>query len=699
MTAARVQIVNAPDGLAHTKDTVRRMAKLARKASHSYAIRSLATRIVHDVPSKDRRGELAAIYRWVRDSIRYRFDPRGLEWLQAPERTIAERAGDCDDLATLIAALVQSLGHLARFRTVGASPQRQSHVSVQAFDGREWIDLDPVVEQPQPTTAPRAELGAFGHRAPGFERLYDSKGSPMGATPPSDLWPRLTYERPLLPKPRVVRVYRSQGSPGKPTPINLSTWVNPLDPSDLAGLPAGAQPMGFGILTAIGSAIGGGVKAIRAVRKKKKAKAKKAKAAKKRKAEAKADAKASGGYEPNGADGLAPALHEAASIAREGLRALQASQSEAIHAIQSIAGQVVQRAPVPAGGRVLIPRSDKAARAPRARAKARATAKHRTAVKRGAGPTHARWDAKTKRWIVKPSGAVSGVHPLVSVAGRGRPALSFALGAVAVAGPGYDPATARRLAPALASNVVQRKYNYDRKLAKQFQTAAGLDADGAYGGSSVGALRYFGIANPPRALFKPLAEQPYAPPSSAAAPAPAPVVAPAPAPSPSATRATTTTPYTPKPTTAAAAPSRRQLAQRAVDAVRAFARTHGGRSPAVPLPAVDKYQAAAGLQRGGLWGDATRAAAARDLGVKVSSLPPAGVRTRAPGPVPPTPGPFVPPPPPEPGPGPGPIVIIDPPSPEPVPVPVPVAAECPDRKWLMWAGLGYLYMRGRRRAA
>jgi peptidoglycan hydrolase-like protein with peptidoglycan-binding domain len=411
---------------------------------------------------------------------------------------------------------------------------------------------------------------------------------------------------------------------------------------------------------------------------------------------------------------------------------------------------------------------------------------------------------------------VSGVHPLVTVAGRGRPALSFALGAVAVADDDYAPAVARQLAPSLASSVAKAKYSYDRALARRFQLAAGIPADGVYGGDTVGALRYYGITNPPRALFAPTTEQPYSPPASAAAPAPAP--------SPSAPRSTTTTaaPYTPKPAATvvstpnrrqlaqravdavrafirskgrppavalpavanyqgaamlkrdglwgpaprtaaardlgvkesslprsaydrpaaaprpapapvrpapapvaprpapapvrpapapvaprpapapvrpAAGPSRRQLAQRAVDAVRAFAGKHGGKSPAVALPAVANYQGAAGLARDGLWGAPTRAAAARDLGVRESSLPAAGVRARKPGPVPPVPGPFIPPPPPSPVPGP--IVIIDPPVPEPVPVPVPVPvpAECPDRKWLMWAGLGYLYMRGRRRAA
>lgn len=153
------------------------MARLAREGSHSYPIRNLATRITHDVPSKDVRGELGAIYRWVRDNVRYRFDPLGLEWVQSPQRTVIERAGDCDDMTTLIASLCGSLGHAWRFRTVGPSPTRQKHVAAEAFDGTQWVALDPVLEPAAATTAPRAELGRFGQHAPGADHLWDDGGN------------------------------------------------------------------------------------------------------------------------------------------------------------------------------------------------------------------------------------------------------------------------------------------------------------------------------------------------------------------------------------------------------------------------------------------------------------------------------------------------------------------------------------------
>lgn len=178
---ATVTVTEHPPGLPHTAATIGKMGELARKGSHSYTIRNLATRITRDVPSKDVRGELGALYRFVRDNVRYRFDPLGLEWVQSPERTLRELAGDCDDMATLLAGLAGALGHPWQFRTVGPSPTAQKHVAVEVFDGDAWLSLDPVLEPKQSTTSARRDLGRFGARAPGHERIWSSKGSMLAS--------------------------------------------------------------------------------------------------------------------------------------------------------------------------------------------------------------------------------------------------------------------------------------------------------------------------------------------------------------------------------------------------------------------------------------------------------------------------------------------------------------------------------------
>lgn len=62
----------------------------------------------------------------------------------------------------------------------------------------------------------------------------------------------------------------------------------------------------------------------------------------------------------------------------------------------------------------------------------------------------------------------------------------------------FNEAQARELAPRVAYNLRNRgSRRYDHDLLRRFQRAAGLEADGLYGGSTRGALIYFGVRNPP----------------------------------------------------------------------------------------------------------------------------------------------------------------------------------------------------------
>lgn len=177
MLTPRVEIVHTPPGMGHVKWMAKRMAKLAGEGAHSYPIRQLATRITHNVPSKSPTRELLELYKWVRNEVRYRHDPVGLELLQKPEVTVKERAGDCDDMTTLLGALCGALGHPWRFRTVGPSPEDQAHVQLQAHDKKRWLDLDPVLEPAPLTTAWSDAPGRFGAFAVGADHLFDSEGT------------------------------------------------------------------------------------------------------------------------------------------------------------------------------------------------------------------------------------------------------------------------------------------------------------------------------------------------------------------------------------------------------------------------------------------------------------------------------------------------------------------------------------------
>lgn len=78
---------------------------------------------------------------------------------------------------------------------------------------------------------------------------------------------------------------------------------------------------------------------------------------------------------------------------------------------------------------------------------------------------------------------------------------------------GYDPAKARARARAIAAHLAKKgPASYSRVELRTWQTHAGLRADGLYGGSSRGALVYYGVSDPPRPFSAPVATLPYVPP-------------------------------------------------------------------------------------------------------------------------------------------------------------------------------------------
>lgn len=136
-----------PSGSAGTAETLRLMRSLVQRYKRSPQVRETALELLAAVRPKDWRGEIDALFKFVRDSIRYTRDIRGLETLQTPPVTLEVAAGDCDDKSTLLAALLESVGHPTRFVAVGfRSPDSYSHVYVETRIGTRWMPLDPTVE-------------------------------------------------------------------------------------------------------------------------------------------------------------------------------------------------------------------------------------------------------------------------------------------------------------------------------------------------------------------------------------------------------------------------------------------------------------------------------------------------------------------------------------------------------------------------
>ncbi|MFW5920831.1 MAG: transglutaminase-like domain-containing protein [Polyangiales bacterium] len=167
-----VEYTEHGEGLEHVDDTLARMGELALEGAEDWRIRELAVRTLRaaDVAPKDARGAALAVYRFAEQHVLYVADPLHIEWIQRPLYTLVSGAGDCDDIATLIAAMLATIGIPFRFRTIGpGGADKPEHVHVEAMiapDGQ-WVSLDPVL-------AP--DGGAPGDRIPGDGRIYGESG-------------------------------------------------------------------------------------------------------------------------------------------------------------------------------------------------------------------------------------------------------------------------------------------------------------------------------------------------------------------------------------------------------------------------------------------------------------------------------------------------------------------------------------------
>src|SRR5262245_1689608 len=132
-------LLGLPDGPEGTRATLQIMRQLAKKWRMNPELRKLAENIVAGVPEKDFAGEARALFYFVRDTIRYTQDANESEILKAPDVLIETGQGDCDDKSLLLAALLESLGHPARFVAVGFEPEDFSHVYVETRIGSRWI--------------------------------------------------------------------------------------------------------------------------------------------------------------------------------------------------------------------------------------------------------------------------------------------------------------------------------------------------------------------------------------------------------------------------------------------------------------------------------------------------------------------------------------------------------------------------------
>ena len=128
------------------------------------------TEVSVPVPPRDAAMQAAALRAYLRRAVRFLRDPDGAEQVTPPAQLLATIArqgyaqGDCDDVATLAAAMGLSIGLVARFVVLGFGGPRGPYEHVYAelaappAPGRNpvWLDMDttrPHVAPVQPSRA------------------------------------------------------------------------------------------------------------------------------------------------------------------------------------------------------------------------------------------------------------------------------------------------------------------------------------------------------------------------------------------------------------------------------------------------------------------------------------------------------------------------------------------------------------------
>lgn len=142
--AVTYQLLGALPGNAGIRQTLRRMAQIAKGYKTAPLIRETALKVLSRVPEKKWRLEIAALLQYVQEHIRYTRDVVGVETLQTPVQTLRLAQGDCDDQSILLASLLMAAGHPARFVALGPEPDTYTHVLVQSKIGGEWVWCEPI---------------------------------------------------------------------------------------------------------------------------------------------------------------------------------------------------------------------------------------------------------------------------------------------------------------------------------------------------------------------------------------------------------------------------------------------------------------------------------------------------------------------------------------------------------------------------
>ena len=141
-----------PSGFYGTEATIKVMHDFASKGKVNLSIQRIVDTIIRKSGCKGREYlcKAQAIYRFIKDYVRFERDPFGVEMVQEPIVTLRRKAGDCDDHATLSSAMFGAVGFPYAIKTIKADkirPDEFSHVyTIVNVPGKGWMGADTSVD-------------------------------------------------------------------------------------------------------------------------------------------------------------------------------------------------------------------------------------------------------------------------------------------------------------------------------------------------------------------------------------------------------------------------------------------------------------------------------------------------------------------------------------------------------------------------
>ena len=139
------------EGAKGTAQTIQVMQEMVNSYKANNNVRKVCADAIQSCRPKDYYDYAKKCYEWVRDNIKYAYDPHLKEFCESPEKLLQNRIGDCDSQDMLLCSMFENLGFPAQYVTIKADPSRPdeyTHVYTRVKIPKiGWVVADPIMPE------------------------------------------------------------------------------------------------------------------------------------------------------------------------------------------------------------------------------------------------------------------------------------------------------------------------------------------------------------------------------------------------------------------------------------------------------------------------------------------------------------------------------------------------------------------------